>query len=314
MKRIKKPSHGSQRWLELRWRDEQGRCVFGASDAPALANSSPYMNRADLFFNKRTKPIAGKETEAFRRGNLLEPVLIQEASRLLQTDIFTPNFMYQRERFTISLDGVNDDVAPSLIVEAKTTAKYRVKDQEDLPREWLWQGWAQQFTTKAEVFFMVLDADLQFSLIELPRNEEAEQFLFEESEWLGSLIDEQAEPDEALLSDMSAEQIGKLWTSKPSAIELPNEAAEWLQLLEQAKDDLAYAKKQEERAKDELARLLMGHEIGLLGGRQVVSWKLTKGRKSLDQASLKQDFPDIFKHYEKEGEPYRTMRVTRTKK
>jgi predicted phage-related endonuclease len=52
MERIPKPKHGSKEWLLTRWRDDQGKCVFGASDIPALMNASPYKTRAELFADK----------------------------------------------------------------------------------------------------------------------------------------------------------------------------------------------------------------------------------------------------------------------
>jgi predicted phage-related endonuclease len=52
MERIPKPKHGSKEWLLTRWRDDLGRCVFGASDIPALMNASPYKTRAELFADK----------------------------------------------------------------------------------------------------------------------------------------------------------------------------------------------------------------------------------------------------------------------
>lgn len=314
MLKVPKPPHGSQEWLERRWKDTEGKCTFGASDAPLLANQSPYGNRADLLLAKKTFPTIGAEKESFRRGNMLEPLLLEEASRLLKQEIKTPEFMYQRGRFTISLDGVDNAESPDVVVEAKTTAKYRVKDVTDLPSEWLWQAWAQELVTEAVVFFIVFDADQTFSLVQAPHNPNALEFLANVSERFGQMVDDDGDPDAELLGDMTAEQIGKLWKPEPSAIELPGEAAEWLQLLEQAKSDSAYAKKQEERAKDELARLLLGHEIGLLNGQQVVSWKLTKGRKSLDSKALQQDLPEIYAQYEREGEPFRTMRINRAKK
>ena len=171
VKLIPKPKHGSEEWLRLRWRDSDGKCVFGASDAGALMNASPYSNRADLFITKRNEPVPSEETEAFRRGNLLEPILLQEASRRLGIAIHTPETMYSHGRFTVSLDGVDDEQDPSIIVEAKTTTRYGVRSQEDLPMEWLWQGWAQSLVLpNATVMFCVFDRDQRFSLIPLPHN------------------------------------------------------------------------------------------------------------------------------------------------
>ena len=70
MERIPKPKHGSKEWLLSRWRDDLGRCVFGASDIPALMNASPYKTRAELFADKLNEPVEQAESAIFRRGNL----------------------------------------------------------------------------------------------------------------------------------------------------------------------------------------------------------------------------------------------------
>jgi len=90
MQVIPKQKHGSKDWLLARWKDEQGRCVFGASDIPALMGASPYKTRGELFADKVNEPIEQEETAVFRRGNLLEKPLLEEESRILGTNIFTP--------------------------------------------------------------------------------------------------------------------------------------------------------------------------------------------------------------------------------
>ena len=81
MKLIPKPKHGSKEWLLERWRDEQGRCLFGASDIPALMNASPYKTRGELFVNKLHEPQEQADSAIFRRGNLLEKPLPQPFGR-----------------------------------------------------------------------------------------------------------------------------------------------------------------------------------------------------------------------------------------
>lgn len=314
LKLIPKPPHGSEEWLRLRWRDENGKCVFGASDAAALMNASPYNSRADLFIAKRNEPEVGVETEAFRRGNLLEPVLLEEASRKLGLPITTPQVMYSRGRFTVSLDGVDNEEDPSIVVEAKTTTRYGVRSQEDLPMEWLWQGWAQSFVLpNATVMFCVFDRDQRFSLIPLPSNPTAMTALEGEASRFAEMVDS-GEDWSGSLADFTADHIAQLWQPTPEHVDLPPEAAEWLALLEQAKSDEVYAKQQKERATDELARLLLGREVGMLHGQKVVTWKVQSGRKSLDAKALQEAHPEIYAQFLKEGAPFRTMRIVRAKK
>ena len=121
MERIPKPKHGSKEWLMERWRDDQGCCVFGASDIPALMNASPYKTRGELFADKLNEPEPQAESAIFRRGNLLEKPLLEAAADFLNHDIYTPDCMYRDGRLTVTLDGVDNSIQPEYIVEAKTT-------------------------------------------------------------------------------------------------------------------------------------------------------------------------------------------------
>ena len=82
MQVIPKAKHGSKEWLLSRWKDDDGRCVFGASDIPVLMGASPYKTRGELFADKVNEPVVQEETAVFRRGNLLEKRILEQASRI----------------------------------------------------------------------------------------------------------------------------------------------------------------------------------------------------------------------------------------
>lgn len=313
MRLISKAQHGSKDWLLARWRDEEGRCVFGASDIPALMGASPYKTRGELFADKRSEPIVQEENAVFRRGNILEAPLLKEAAHLLGKPIITPEVIYRDGRLSISLDGVDDEQQPSVVVEAKTTTRYSVYDSSDLPQEWLWQGWAQQAVLKVPVWFIVLDRDLRISLVELPENEAAIEVLKEETEVFGSWVDGIAPLDEPL-DNFSAADIARIWTPTATTIDLPSEASEWLAQLEEGRALQKQGEDLEAKAKDALARLMLNNEIGLLNGTQVITWKQQAGRRSFDSKQFKQDNPDLYARYEREGSPFRVMKTTKPKK
>jgi predicted phage-related endonuclease len=307
---IAKPAHGSKEWLRLRWRDEEGRCTFGASDAPALMGLSPYTSRAELYLTKRNEPQASAETSAFRRGNLLEPVLVGEASRLLSLPIVTPNLMYRDGRFTVTLDGVDDETEPNVVVEAKTTTRYTVRDADDLPYDWRYQGWAQMAVTGAQVFFVVLDQHQDIRLVELKRNESAIESLLRESERFGSAVDEGRIPedDNELLS---AKIIASLYEARNESVEIPADEMFWLQQFQEAKDMIAEGEVLKTQAEDQIATLLKHASEGTFNGQKVVTWKETEGRTSLDTKRLKAEQPDLYEQYLTKGKPFRTMRISK---
>ena len=312
MQVIPKQKHGSKEWLLARWKDEQGRCVFGASDIPALMGVSPYKSRAALFADKTNEPVEQPSNAVFDRGNDLEPALIARASKQLGTSIITPEVIYRDGRLSISLDGVDNEQSPSVVVEAKTTTRYSIYESSDLPAEWLWQGWAQQAVLEVPVWFVVLDRDLRISCVELPDNPLAIDTLLTETDVFGSWVDNNTPPlDE--INNFSADDIARIFRVEPTSVELDATVLDWVAQLEEARLLSKQASELEAKAKDAIAQMMLGNEIGLVDGQQIVSWKQQAGKESFDAARLKQEHPELIQEYTKQGNPYRVMRTHRKK-
>jgi predicted phage-related endonuclease len=287
--------------------------VFGASDIPALMNASPYKTRGELFADKLNEPEPQAESAIFRRGNLLEKPLLEAAADFLNHDIYTPDCMYRDGRLTVTLDGVDNSIQPEYIVEAKTTTRYSIHDENDLPDEWLWQGWAQQAVLEcSNVWFSVLDRDLRISVVPLPKNEVAIDALRLEAQVFGDWIDQGFVPDEEL-NNFSADDITRIYKVEPTSVELDVVVVDWLVALEDARQQSKQATELETKAKDAIAQMLKGNEVGLVNGVQVVSWKQQAGKMSFDITRLKNEHPELVKEYEKQGNPYRVMRTHRKK-
>lgn len=312
MQVIPKQKHGSKDWLLARWKDEQGRCVFGASDVPALMGVSPYKSRAALFADKTNEPIEQPSNAVFDRGNDLEPALIARASKQLGTNIITPEVIYRDGRLSISLDGVDNEQSPSVVVEAKTTTRYSIYESSDLPAEWLWQGWAQQAVLEVPVWFVVLDRDLRISCVELPDNPLAIDTLLTETDVFGGWVDNNTPPMEEI-NNFSADDIARIWRVEPTTVELDATVLDWVAQLEEARALSKQASELETKAKDVIAQMMLGNEIGLVDGQQIVSWKQQAGKESFDAARLKQEHPEMVQEYTKQGNPYRVMRTHRKK-
>jgi predicted phage-related endonuclease len=312
MQVIPKEKHGSKDWLLARWKDEQGRCVFGASDIPALMGVSPYKSRAALFADKTNEPVEQPSNAVFDRGNDLEPALIARASKQLGTNIITPEVIYRDGRLSISLDGVDNEQSPTVVVEAKTTTRYSIYEASDLPAEWLWQGWAQQAVLEVPVWFVVLDRDLRISCVELPDNPLAIDTLLTETELFGNWVDNNTPPMDEI-NNFSADDIARIWRIEPTAVELDATVLDWVAQLEEARALSKQASELETKAKDAIAQMMLGNEIGLVDGQQIVSWKQQAGKESFDAARLKQEHPELIQEYTKQGNPYRVMRTHRKK-
>jgi predicted phage-related endonuclease len=149
---------------------------------------------------------------------------------------------------------------------------------------------------------------LRISFVELPRNQEAIDQLWAEAERFGALVDSGARADSEI-NQFSAEQISSLYRATPTAIELPESARAILANLREARETRRLAEKQETIAKDELARLLLENEIGLLDGEQVVTWREQPGKQALDSKRLRTELPEVYENFVKVGDPFRVMRV-----
>jgi predicted phage-related endonuclease len=312
MKVLAKEKHGSKDWLLARWKDENGNCVFGASDIPTLMGASPYKTRAELFADKLNEPVEQPSNAVFDRGNILESPLIINASNKLGKQIFTPEVIYRDGRLSISLDGVDNEQKPTVVVEAKTTTRYSVYDSGDLPDEWLWQGWAQQAVLDVPVWFSVLDRDLRLSVVELPDNPYAIDSLITEANIFGQWVDAN-EPPMDEINNFTADDIARIFKVQPSSIELPHDALDWVQQLEEARAMAKQAAELESKCKDALAQIMLGNDVGTWQGEQIVSWKQQAGKESFDAARIKQEHPELVKQYMKQGNPYRVMRTHRKK-
>jgi predicted phage-related endonuclease len=312
MKVLPKKPHGTLGWLMDRHRDEEEKVTFGASEAASIMGDSPYTSRSELMAKKLGTPEVGVETPTFRKGNLIEPILVSEAGLALGLPIETPNVVYRKGRFTVTLDGVDCPMQPNIVVEAKTTARYRVRDASDLPREWLWQGYAQAYVTGAVVYFSVLDIDQNISIHKLPDNNEWVNMLVESAERLGKAIDNH-DPSEVDDGMMTASTISKLFQPTEEIVELQTSDMHWLQQLVEAKELIAEGELLKSQAEDRIADLLRNATIGIYEEQPVVTWKQQSGRKKLDIAGLKRDHPELVLQYEKEGAPFRVMRTKNIK-
>lgn len=313
---IPKPPHGSLEWLHTRHRDAHGRCTLGASDAPALMQASPFTSRADLYHSKRTTPKISETSAAMQVGNILEPALVAELGRRLGITMITPETMYRRDRFTVTLDAVAGALldAPAVIGEVKTTRRHRISDISDVPADYLWQCWAQMLVLDAPVWLIVLDRDMSISTHEIPRNEQALDTLRTDSEKFCAAVDNDDDRELGLLIDeMTAEQIADIVKPVDRTITLTSEQHEWVRELADARDLKRQAETIEQAAKDHIARFMLDATIATFDTRKVLTWREQAGRESVDVTRLRAEHPALVAEFTKQGQPSRVMRLSNTK-
>lgn len=299
--RVTKPEHGSAAWLRARkWRN--GEVLVAASDAAAVHGEHRFKTMAQLAVEllDPADPVPVAPNAAMERGNRLEPVLLRWAEDELQTKVRTPDVMFGYGRLIATLDGVTSGDA---IVECKTTVR---RFDGVLPRYWHWQGVQQAICHGGQrVLWVVLDGDLNLTMTEQVVTEDDMLEHLRAVDRFLAAIDMGMMPPEAV---PTVEDIARLNPeASPVPAELPPHAVELLDwyhsvdaMAKQAKDDL-------ERCKAEIAALLGSSEVGLLDGKEAVTWKVSS-RRSFDSARFESEHPELASQYMKVSK-FRTMRV-----
>lgn len=304
---IPKPPHGSAEWLAVRWKDELGLARISASVAAAVHGEHRWTSAADLAAEllAPNAPEPKAANRAMERGNALEPALLAWAGDQLGANVTTPDVLYVAGRMIATLDGIVGSVdAPALVVEAKTS---RDRWTGNLSDTWRWQGVQQAICAGVDrVMWVVLDGALDLHLYEqivepwetTHHSQKVEEFL--------AAIDMGFAPPFVSLSLAHVAQRHPEPTEV--SVELPDEAAQIITDLSNAKQTVRAAKDIEDRLKAALASLIGDAEVGRLHGDTVVTWR-AQVRESFDSKTFQTDHPELFRKYQKTT----TMRVLRVK-
>jgi putative phage-type endonuclease len=290
---INKPPHGSLEWQHVRWRDENNKCVVGASEVSTIMGCNPYESVAEMAVRKMLPPQVSETNDAMTRGNVLEPALITHASNALGINLITPDIMYRNGRFIATLDAEAID-DPTLLVEAKTNNHWAFGSE--LPDSWFWQAQAQMHCTGADkVTFVILDRHMRLGFELVERSDDAIARMEEAVEAFCLCVDEERMPADAVLT---APLVTELYKDAKGEVELEGNILYLLGEWEAAKHAIKEAEERERNTKDEIARMLLDKEFGTVCGTRVVSFK-TQSSSRLDSKALLADHPELKDAYTK---------------
>ena len=304
---INKPQHGSQEWLEVRWRDHNGLSRIAASSAAAVHGEHEYMTAGDLATELLAEeaPQPKQANAAMERGNRLEPVLIQWTSDLEDIALLTPDIMYCFEngdaRMIATLDAISADGMP---FEIKTTKK---RWDGVLPRQWYWQGVQQSICVGTnQIEWRIFDSDLELhQYTQIITSDEQQIHISAVDEFL-NLIEQGLVPEVAKLS---YDNVSNLYNkSSEMQTTLPPSAMEVINQLEKTKEAKRKLEEVENNLKAELGLMMKNSEEGILNGDIVVTWK-TQTRNVFDSARFDKEHPALSKKYRKDT----SFRVLKTK-
>lgn len=305
---ISKPEHGSQDWLNVRWKDEHGNSRITASVAAAVHGAHPYKSVADLATEllSPTAPEPAAQNAAMERGNRLEPTLIKWAGENHGLNLVTPDVLYCYEengvRLLATIDAIDLDSGRTF--EVKTSNK---RWTGTLPDQWYWQGVHQAICRGVEqIEWAIFDSDLQLHHYVQNVSSDEKQVHIDACRTFLAQIDMGMLPDDAKW-EYKHIALQHPQGDKNLTVELPSSIVDQLHSLEEVRKMRRLLDEREDAIKAEVCGLLGDAEFGTIGGTLAVTWK-TSSKTMLDQKGLEENHPALYKKYQKQT-TYRALRV-----
>jgi len=307
--RIAKPTHGSQEWLNVRWRNENGEARIAASACAAVHGQHAFVTPADLATEllAENPPEPKAPNSAMLRGTTLEAPIRDWAGTLLGHPLTEPNELFAYDepgvRLIATIDSMSED---GRVFEQKTTNKIW---RGELPAYWYWQGVQQAICTSvSEITWIVFDStlDLHFH-VQAVSSDEKQTHIDACRTFLAS-IDMGMMPENAVLEYRHVQaRFPEGKGGAQAGIELPQDALALIERYELAKAQKAQAEQMEDLVKAQLCEMLGSSEYGLMQDQLLLTWK-TANRTSFDSKKFEAEHPALAAKYKKQS-TYRTFRV-----
>jgi len=309
---IPKPVHGSQAWLDVRWRNDNGEARIAASACAAVHGQHPFVTVADLATEllSDTPPTPKEQNSAMLRGTTLEAPIRDWAAKLLGHPLTEPDTLYRWDEPGVRLIATIDSIsADGRVFEQKTSNKIW---RGELPDYWYWQGVQQAICTGvSEITWIVFDSTLDLHFHIQPVSSDEKQAHIQACRRFLASIDMGMLPDDAVLEYRHVQDRFPESTKSKEA-DLPMSALATIERLLLAKDQIKAAEVAEDAAKAELCEILGDAEYGMIQDELVCTWK-SSTRTSFDTKKFEQEHPALAEKYRKQSS-YRTLRITNKEK
>ncbi len=285
-----------EKWLEYR------KLGIGGSDASVVCGVSRYKSPVELWMEKTGQMPHQEAGEAAYWGTQLEALVRAEFTRRTGVDVRLVKQILQSEEHPFmlaNLDGVCETGDHgTCIFEAKTASAYKVGEWDDtIPDEYMIQVQHYMAVTGYKgAYIAVLIGGNTFKWRFIPRDDELIAMLIELEAQFWDHV-QNVTPPALDGSDASARFLARLYPdSVPrSQITLPDEAAEVLDLYDQASEQLETVTQRKQEAENRLKQMLGENEAGISGGR-IITWKSVT-QERLDSRTLKVEHPALYQKY-----------------
>lgn len=294
-------------WLKLR------TMGIGGSDAGTIVGDNPWKSPYALWLEKTgqlvPEDISG--TDPVYWGTTLEDIVAREFTKRTGKRVRRCGTMQSNDVPWMLANVDRLIIGEKAGLECKTTNAFNIKAWQDdgLPNAYYWQCQHYMMVTGLSAWYIaVLIGGQHYDYKRIPRNDDDIDYLAQkEKEFWDRVQTMTPPPIDGSRSTTEAIQ-DQYPGGQTEPVELPQEAAEALALIDNAKaerkhlDDVIMTQ-------ENVIKCLMGDdEIATIGDRKV-TWKNQKGRIAVDTKKLKKEFPDVYEACMKQGKPTRRFLV-----
>jgi len=281
-------------------KQKENRCNgIGGSDVSAILGINPYKTAVELFNEKVNKDINSEENFSIKRGNALEPIIMEEYENITGNTVYNHGTIYDTEHNFLfaNLDGYVEDERGEIkiVVEAKSTNRKKIWGEpgtDQIPDYCLAQVAHYAYITDCEKVDIAVAFNDSVNLYYYNRNEELEKAIRNKAIEFWNLVIKKIPPAPVCKNDVEL-----LYKCNGSSIEADYEILKELESLTEIKETIKIAQNKEKKIKDKIAIYLKNNEILTYQGKTIATYKEQKGQQRIDVKKLKKDLPDISKQY-----------------
>lgn len=290
---------------EKAWLQER-RTGIGGSDAAAVLGLSRWRSPLDVYHEKCGDALQREETPSMRWGKVLEPVVLQAYSDYTGREVLAPSVPLirheERPWMLASLDGYTRD---QRIVEAKTSRAgdgWGEPGTDEIPTEYLLQVQHYMIVTAFSVADVaVLIGGHDFRVYEVPADPELQQLMLAHEAEFWLTVQSEVPPPPLVESDLHA-----YIKAKPGRIVATSEVRQAVENLRIVKQTIKSLEEQEAAERFTILSFMAEHDTLVdQDGNTLATWKEAKPATRLDTKRLKEEQPDLYELYARQGEPSR---------
>ena len=303
------PTLGMEReeWLKHRRRG------IGGSDAAAIAGLNPWKSPVEVYYEKLGEIPPVEDNERMYWGRVLEDIVAREFSKRTGKRVRRRNAILQHPKHGFMIGNIDRELVGEKVgLECKTVGEYSKDDwkEDRVPEQYIIQCQHYMAVTGYKGWWIAaLIGGNKFVYKYIERDETIIDALIDIETAFWQMVQEKTPPP--MDGSDSAGNVLKLMypESKPNtAINLPNEAAELIEIREALKVQVKELDMRLAETENKLKAMLGDNESGRVG-EHLITWKTIVSNR-VDTKKLKEKHLDVYRECCKESS-YRRFDVKR---